>query len=318
MAQERQIIKSDPWLESPAGRYVLSWEQAQLDHVVSDVFGFHAIQLGWPLVQALRCNRMPHRWLLTDRPHADAVSALLPVLAESESAAAAQPVPLSVLAEYEALPFPSQSLDLVVLPHTLELAADAHQTLREVERVLVPEGKVIVTGFNPASLWGLQLRREHLAHRFGWATDRPSSLPVLPEDSELLGWRRLRDWLRLLGFEVEGGSHGCYRPPLRTQVWLDRWDWAETAGRRWWPVFGGMYMMVAAKRVRGMRLVGKLKRARAAPAAPAVVANGARSTGEPMAPLLCVPATAANSAPPVSGQADQPRHAISQLPSQGS
>lgn len=303
MVQERQIIKSDPWLESPAGRYVLSWEQAQLDHVVSDVFGFHAVQLGWPLVQALRCNRMPHRWLLTDQPHANDISQALPVLADGEPmGAASTSVPLSVLAEYEALPFPSQSLDLVVLPHTLELASDAHQTLREVERVLVPEGKVIVTGFNPASLWGLQLRREHLARRFGRAADRPSSLPVLPEDSELLGWRRLRDWLRLLGFEVEGGSHGCYRPPLRTQAWLDRWDWAETAGRRWWPVFGGMYMMVATKRVRGMRLVGKLTRARAAPAAPAVVANGARSTGEPMAPLLSTPAaSAAAVAPPIPG-----------------
>lgn len=286
MAQERQIIESDPWLESPAGRYVLSWEQAQLDHVVSDVFGFHAVQLGWPLVQALRCNRMPHRWLATDRPHVDAVSAALPLLADGELAeASAHPVPLSLLTEYEALPFPSSSLDLVVLPHTLELASDAHETLREVERVLVPEGKVIVTGFNPSSLWGLQRRREHLCRRMGWGMDRASMLPALPEASELLGWRRLRDWLRLLGFEVEGGTYGCYCPPLRTQAWLDRWDWSETAGRRWWPVFGGMYMMVATKRVRGMRLVGKLKRARPATAAPAVVANGARSTSEPMAPM---------------------------------
>jgi len=284
MAQEPQIIEIDPWLESPAGRYVLSWEQAQLDHVVSDVFGFHAVQLGWPLVQALRCNRMPHRWLLTDRHHADPVAPVLPIMAAGEPAEpVVQAVPLSVLAEYEALPFPSNSLDLVVLPHTLELAEDPHQTLREVERVLMPEGRVIVTGFNPASLWGLQLRREQLGKRLGWrGGDTLSSLPVLPEDAELLGWRRLRDWLRLLGFEVEGGSYGCYRPPLRSQTWLDRWDWTETAGRRWWPVLGGMYLMVATKRVRGMRLVGKLKRARPAPAAPAVIANGARSTGETM------------------------------------
>lgn len=275
MAQERQIIESDPWLDSPAGRYVLAWEQARLDEVVSDMFGFHAVQLGWPQVQALRCNRMPHRWLLTDRAQAASV----PRPAVSAVDPTATQVRLSVLTDYEALPFPANSLDLLVLPHTLELAEDPHQTLREVERVLMPEGKVVITGFNPASLWGLRRRKELFAARVGWASRRPSSMPTLPEGSELLGWRRLRDWLRLLNFDVEGSSHGCYRPPLRTQAWLDRWDWAEGAGARWWPVFGGMYLTVATKRVRGMRLVGKLKRARTtAPAAPAVVANGARST----------------------------------------
>jgi SAM-dependent methyltransferase len=289
MAEERSIIESDPWLESPAGRYVLAWEQAQLDRLVSDIFGFHALQLGWPAVQALRSNRMPHRWLLSDQAQAGGVSPLaLPLLVENNtSLVPAQPLPLSVVAEYEALPFPANSLDLVVLPHTLEQASDAHQTLREVERVLMPEGKVVVSGFNAASLWGVRRHASELAARMGCTNSRPASLPILPEGSELLGWRRLRDWLRLLGFEVEGGCFGCYRPPLRSQAWLDRWDWMESAGQRWWPVLGGMYVMVATKRVPAMRLVGKLKRTRVTgPAAPAVVANRTRSTGEPLAPKI--------------------------------
>lgn len=246
----------------------MAWEQARLDEAVSNIFGFHALQLGWPRVQALRCNRMPHRWLLGDGSRAGALWPL-----PDPSAGHLSP---SVLADYEALPFPAQSLDLVVLPHTLEQADDAHQTLREVERVLVPEGKVVITGFNPASLWGVRRHKDALSSRFGWSSRKPSALPLLPEGNELLSLRRLRDWLRLLNFEVDGASHGCYRPPLRTQAWLDRWDWMEAAGARWWPVFGGLYMMVATKRVRGMRLVGKLKPARAAaPAAPAVVANRA-------------------------------------------
>ena len=55
-----------PWLESPAGRYLLAWEQRQLDHVGADIFGYHAVQLGWPMVQALRASRISHRWLLND------------------------------------------------------------------------------------------------------------------------------------------------------------------------------------------------------------------------------------------------------------
>ncbi|MCQ4062135.1 class I SAM-dependent methyltransferase, partial [Klebsiella pneumoniae] len=59
-------------------------------------------------------------------------------------------------AEFEELPFESQSLDMIVLPHVLEFSEDPHQLLREVERVLMPEGRVVITGFNPMSLWGLR------------------------------------------------------------------------------------------------------------------------------------------------------------------
>ena len=84
-------------------------------------------------------------------------------------------------------------------------------------------------------------------------------------------YRRLRDWLRLLSFEVEAGRFGCYRPPVAAQKWLTRFAWMERAGERWWPVFGAVYFVVAVKRVRGMRLVG-LARAHARPAhAPAPV-----------------------------------------------
>ena len=66
---------------------------------------------------------------------------------------------VAVINGYEELPFATHSIDLVVMPHILEFAEDPHQVLREVERVLVPEGHVVITGFNPASLWGLRQYR---------------------------------------------------------------------------------------------------------------------------------------------------------------
>ena len=39
------------------------------------------------------------------------------------------------------------------------------EALREVERVLVPEGRVVIFGLNPMSLWGLRQRRAHLYRR---------------------------------------------------------------------------------------------------------------------------------------------------------
>ena len=50
------------WFHTPPGQYALAWEQAQFDAALVDVFGYHAVQLGLPALDALRANRMPHRW----------------------------------------------------------------------------------------------------------------------------------------------------------------------------------------------------------------------------------------------------------------
>ena len=233
-----------PWLKAPAGRYLLAWEQRQLDRVVADIFGYHAVQVGWPMVQALRASRISHRWMLNDG-QIDADLLFTPALLEDADTGLRGgdgALPVSVLTDYDALPFPSNSLDLVVLPHTLEMTADAHHTLREVERVLMPEGRVVIVGFNPTSLWGLCHQLDTIGRRVGMTS------PVMSETGEFIGPRRLRDWLRLLGFEIESGQFGCYRPPFASQGWLDRSAWWTTrvsAGGRcwarstcWWPSSG--------------------------------------------------------------------------------
>jgi SAM-dependent methyltransferase len=208
------------WLTTPLGQYVLAWEQAQLDEQVSDIFGYHAIQLGWPELDALKYNRMPQQWL-----------------AQLDCASQAR---AALVTDSVALPFADASLDLVVLPHTLELSSDPHATLREVERVLVAEGRVIICGFNPASGWGL---RRQLAQG-------------LPRRDQMIGLWRLRDWLRLLSFEPTQQLMGCYRPALRTTKWLERLRWMDQLGPRVWPFLGAVYCVVAVKRVRGARLMG--------------------------------------------------------------
>ncbi|MEY4764873.1 MAG: hypothetical protein RI907_1546 [Pseudomonadota bacterium] len=223
-----------------------------MDRLVANVFGFHALQLGMPELDGLRANRMQHRWLALDAAYQD------------WSTSGPQQAPTALRCDFEALPFPANSMDLVVMPHVLELARDPHRTLREVERVLVPEGRVVIAGFNPASLWGLWQRMGR------WGVD---SALVLPQ-AEFITYWRLRDWLRLLDLEIEDGCFGFYRPMLRSESHLQRLRWMERAGERWWPVLGADYFVVARKRVRGMRLVGKVRRNRiAAPAAPAVVAQ---------------------------------------------
>ncbi len=236
------------WLDSPPGRYLLAWEQAALDEAVADVFGYHALQCGTPGHDFLRTNRMPHRIVadtgpgvarLADRGHSRLV-----------------------IDQFEELPFASQSLDLVVLPHVLEMTSDPHQVLREVDRVLRPEGRVIVTGFNPVSLWGL---RETLGV--------PLGLGFLPHQSRLITLLRLRDWLRLLRYSPSDSQHGCFRPACRSGRWLERFAFSERAGDRWWPILGAVYLQSAIKRLPGMTLQGPVWRKRFGARASAPVAT---------------------------------------------
>jgi SAM-dependent methyltransferase len=206
------------WLSTPQGAYVLDWELAQFDSAVDDVFGFRAVQVGLPEVDFLRQNRIPYR---------------LSVALEPGAAVAADPLQL---------PLASQSVDLVVLPHVLEGHHNPHDVLREAERVLRAEGQIVISGFNTTSLW--RVRQAFTRHRNG-----------APWDAKFIGLLRLREWLRVLGFELNGGKFGCYAPPFENKLWLDRFAFMEKAGARWWPVTGGIYVVRAVKRVHGMRMI---------------------------------------------------------------
>lgn len=227
----KPIINLQQWLETPPGQALMRWEQAQLDAAVADVFGYHALQLGMPQIRALQANRMPNQWQ-----------------ADRELSSAVQ-----FHCDFEALPFPEASLDLVAMPHALEHSLDPHASLREAARVLVPEGRVVICGFNPTSLWGWKQKRERFYER-RFPHLKISKL-YLPESGEFLGYWRLRDWLRLLGFEVESSNFGLWHPAVRSESWLSRTEWMNTIGSRYWPILGAAYCVVAVKRVQGMRLI---------------------------------------------------------------
>ena len=205
------------WLASPPAGYILDWERARIDAAVSDVFGFNAVQIGLCELDLLRANRIPLRQRAGDSGSID------------------------VCCDPAALPLATHSIDLVVLPHVLEFREDAHQILREVERILIPEGQVLITGFNPYSLWGSRRR-----------FDRSGGFPW---QGRYLSLSRLRDWLQLLGFEPDRGETGCFAPAFDQARWLERWHPIEGIGRRWWPFAGAVYILRAIKRTHAMRLI---------------------------------------------------------------
>jgi len=253
VASDQSIIALDGWLQTPAGVYLRAWEQTCLDNLTADIFGYNAVQIGLPQMDALAASRMPNKWLADTRVRAR----------EMNTGAALRHV--AVTLDYQELPFASQSLDLVVLPHVLEFAAEPHQILREVERVLIPEGQVIICGFNPRSLWGMRQ-----------AVSRMSGKYFLPRTGELISMPRIKDWLKLLNMGASQSYFGCYAPACRTEKWLHRYAFMDNAGARWWPYLGGVYIVQAIKRVKGMHLIGPAwsKKTAAAPTGVPVTNKG--------------------------------------------
>ncbi len=210
-------LAATEWLASPPGRYLVEHEQKYFDEAVADIFGYHAMQLGLPQIDLLRSSRISHR--VFAGPYGT----------------------VGLRTDFGDLPVESNGIDLMILPHTLEFSGHPHQVVREVARVLRPEGHVIIAGFNPLSLWGL---RRSIGRRRSF-----------PWDGHFIHLPRVKDWFALVGLEIVAGSMACYAPPCAEQKWLNRFGFMEKAGDRWWPIAGGVFFLQAIKRVRGIRLI---------------------------------------------------------------
>lgn len=217
---------------------LLQWQQQRCDEAVADIFGYHSLQLGWPALQALRCNRMPRRWLAAQEADLTCENGACQDL---DAMSVDLPDGVQLLCHPEALPFAEASLDLLVLPHTLERCRQPHAALREVARVLVPEGRALIFGLHPWSIWGAQ-----------HALERPRGLNA----AKALSYFRLRDWLQLLQLEIVAVDFGCHGVALEAARWQQYLHWLDALGERAWPVLGGAYCVLVAKRVQGVHLLG--------------------------------------------------------------
>ena len=168
------------WWASPLGSALIGAESQLLGEALDDVFGWELLQIGaWGAgKELLSAARTRHQAIIA-------------------------PPGLSASADIRArptqLPIISDSIDAVLLPHILEFATDPYAIVREADRVLVGEGRLLVLGFRPWSLWGLRAR---------WSR---SGFP--PGMRRVLSERRIREWLVLLGYEVVSAQHYLFRGP---------------------------------------------------------------------------------------------------------
>jgi len=211
------------WLDQPMGQWVQSKESALLLEAVPNLFGYVALQVGYwgGTNEVFAQSRVRHKCLVLP-PQVDCTSDCS-----------------HVVADMEYLPIATESVDVVVLPHTLESVHRPHHFLREIDRVLVAEGHVLILGFNPYSLWGL-------------ACQLPLAWQILPERLHLLSLSRVSDWLSLLGYDIVLARRHLYEPPLRQTHLFAHFDFLDAVGSRLWPQLAGGYMLLARKRRFGL------------------------------------------------------------------
>ena len=145
-------------------------------------------------------------------------------------------VKVDLLAKPCQLPIASDCIDVAVLPHTLEFMEAPQAVLQEVDRVLIPEGYVVILGFNPMSFWGLWRLLYSPKHGAPW-------------NARFFSVTRLRAWLTPLGFELISAQYYFYRPPVWQFSLLERLTFVENLGSRWWSLCGGGYTLLVKKRV---------------------------------------------------------------------
>jgi SAM-dependent methyltransferase len=221
------------WFETPIGGRVLREESLLARHALDDVFGFELLQVGaWgPARHLLSAARTQHTTLLAPRPGAG----------------------VTLCAPLTSLPFASDSIDAILLPHTLELVQDPYAVLREAERVLCAEGCLLIFGFNPWSGWGAR-------RVFGHLIRRP---PFPPQTRRLLAERRLRDWMALLDFEVAEVSGYLGSLPIAGRQRRKSDDpTLDPPFRPRTALTAGGYLLKARKRVQTLTLVRPRRRAR--------------------------------------------------------
>ena len=203
------------WSQSSVGTQNLHQLQTQLDSILPPLFGYHAVNICnfCQDQDLLRASRINHKYTLDIQPTFGNLCAL----------------PGS-------LPFAADSVDLILLSHVLEYASEPHKVLREVERILVPEGHLIIIGFNPVSFYGLWRMIAGWSNRVPWC-------------GHFYTTAKLKDWLSLLGLETMTCEYLVFRPPIRQLNVYNRLVIYEDLGAKIFPVIGGIYLLLAQKQL---------------------------------------------------------------------
>jgi len=217
-SESKGFANIEDWYLSGTGQYLLGELESRLSPMLATTFGYYSLQLGCAGLreQLQRACRVKHKFTL------------------GEADAAAQ-----IHASPAMLPVASDSVDLVILMHHLSNTSEPHAILREVFRILIPEGKLVIIDFNPISMWGLRnILQSWLEH--------------VPFKGHFYTAKRIDDWMRLLGFDQHAHYRVGYQPPIQKPGLVRHLSWLEKVMRNWMPLLGTLNLMVYNKSISPM------------------------------------------------------------------
>ncbi len=218
--RESQLCRHElrTWYQTPLGKALAEKETEELEAVLPSLFGYHLLQTSLHIDSSYLAKSMIRHKIIVDIDNKN-LSGSLNMHSDASNLAIA-----------------SDSIDVAILHHTLDVDIAPHQVLREADRVLVPEGRVIILGFNPWSSWGVRHVVNLCYGRCPWKL-------------RFLSPSRIKDWLVLLGFEIEEVKTFFYHPPISSPLLIKKTPTFEKMGSKLWPAFGGTYLLVARKQV---------------------------------------------------------------------
>ena len=213
--ESKGFASIDDWYLGETGQYLLNELEERINPILSTTFGYYSLQIGCPRIadRLQESCRVKHQFTLDELKS-----------------------PARVHANPSMLPIASDSVDLVILMHHLSNTSEPHAVLREAFRILIPEGKLVIIDFNPASFWGLRNFFQ-------------SWLEHVPFKGHFYTARRIDDWMRLLGFDQDRFYRVGYMPPIQKASITRHLSWLEKGSRNWLPVLGALNLMVYSKNI---------------------------------------------------------------------
>lgn len=203
------------WYQSPLGQYLLEQLKIKLEPLLSTSFGYYAVHMGCVEEVSFLHQLCPVKHVFT----------MGQVEGQND-----------VLIDNTSLPVASDSIDLVLLMHSFSSSRNPHAILREVNRVLIPDGKLIIIDFNPISFWGIRHGLQ------SWMDEAPWS-------GHFYTSTRLRDWARLLGFDKLFYARCGYVLPLNYQSLIQRAHLFTKFSQRWLSFSGALNILAFEKKL---------------------------------------------------------------------
>lgn len=211
------------WFGYSFGRRLLEDQKLIMDDLLTEIYGYHLMELS-----VLEKTKLSKPCSITHQ------FSLSPYVTNASQACAA----------FEHLPIDEESIDAAILHHSLEFSTKPHQLLRETARTVIPNGYIVIIGFNPISLLQIKkcigrylLRKPHWCYHF-------------------LSRSRIIDWLHVLDFDVVYKKNLGFDLPVHypTPSWLKKFLSLLS------PMNSNFYVLVARKTKTPMTMIKPWKK----------------------------------------------------------